>query len=58
MVVNYEINTIDNQPEVIQPLEVEKSHLISIEENSTKILENAWSGEIGIKRNGKNKHKF
>ena len=35
MVVNDEINTIDNQPEVIQLLEVKKSHLISAEGNST-----------------------
>jgi len=35
MVVNDKIITNNNQPEVIQPPEVKKSHLISIEENST-----------------------
>ena len=33
MVVNDKINTIDNQSEVIQPVEAEKSHLIPNEEN-------------------------
>ena len=40
MVVNDEIITNDNQPEVIQPPEVKKSHLISIEENSTNSNDN------------------
>ena len=40
MVVNDEINTNDNQPEVIQPPEVKKPHLISIEENSTNSKDN------------------
>ena len=33
MVVKDEIYTIDNQPEVIQPVEAEKSHLIPNEKN-------------------------
>ena len=40
MVVNDEIITNDNQPEVIQPPEVKKPHLISIEENSTNSKDN------------------
>jgi len=40
MVVNNEINTIDSQPEVNQQLEIEKPHLISIEENSTNSNDN------------------
>ncbi|XP_065570322.1 neither inactivation nor afterpotential protein C-like [Artemia franciscana] len=40
MVVNDEIITNDNQPEVIQPPEIKKSHLISIEENSTNSTDN------------------
>ena len=33
MVANDKINTIDNQPELIQPVEAEKSHLIPNEQN-------------------------
>ena len=33
MVANDKINTIDNQPELFQPVEAEKSHLILNEEN-------------------------
>ena len=40
MVVNDEIITNENQPEVIQPPEVKKSHLIYIEENSTNSNDN------------------
>jgi len=40
MVVNDEIITNDNQPEVIQPPEIKKPHLISIEENSTNSKDN------------------
>ena len=35
MVATDKINTIDNQPELIQPVEAEKSHLIPNEENQS-----------------------
>jgi len=48
MVVNDEINVINNQPEVVQPLEAVKSHLISDEENSTNSNDNQLEAIVPI----------
>ena len=38
MVANDKINTIDNQPELIQPVEAEKSHLIPNEKKTIPMI--------------------